>query len=78
MEDRVDEDDIRAYITQGFTHAQISDILKENFPGVRGLSSRSVRRYCHDKDIHWTTPVAEAELLDEVEKGVQAVTVYAN
>ena len=74
MKDNVDEDDVRAYIAQGLTHAQISDNLKEQFPEIKGFSERSVRRYCHEHDIHWTTPVTEAELLRKVEEGIQSVT----
>ena len=30
---------------------QASSVLKEGFPGVRGLSSRSVRRFCRERSI---------------------------
>ncbi|XP_065826874.1 uncharacterized protein [Oscarella lobularis] len=73
MEELVDEDDVRAYIAQGFTHDKISDLLTGQFPSVRGFSARSVRRYCKEHDIHWTTPVTDDELQREVEKGVEAV-----
>ena len=28
------------------THREVSDILRQEHPGVQGLSERSVRRYC--------------------------------
>ena len=31
---------------QGKTHRKVSDILRQEHPGIYGLSERSVRRYC--------------------------------
>ena len=31
---------------QGKTHRKVSDILRQEHPGIDGLSERSVRRYC--------------------------------
>ena len=31
---------------QAQTHRDVSEILRQRYPGVEGLSERSVRRYC--------------------------------
>ena len=37
---------------QAKTHKEVSDILRQGYPGVEGLSERSVRRYCATNNIH--------------------------
>ena len=74
MDDLLDPKEIQNYIDQGLTHAQISEILQEQYPGHRGLSTRSVRRYCAKEDIHWT-PVTDGELREAVQQGVEQVNV---
>ena len=45
--DAVNVDFVRdLVVTQGKTHSQVSLLLQEAYPGKRGLSSRSVRRFC--------------------------------
>ena len=36
---------------QKLSYEQASSVLKERAPGVRGLSSRSVRRFCSKRSI---------------------------
>ena len=36
---------------QKLSYEQASSVLKERFPGVRGLSSRSVKRFCSERSI---------------------------
>ena len=36
---------------QGKTHKEVSEILRQGYPGVEGLSERSVRRYCATNNI---------------------------
>ena len=38
-------------IWQGYTHEEISCYYQELYPGIRGLGSRSVRRYCDERDL---------------------------
>jgi hypothetical protein len=38
-------------IKTGLTYAQVSEELQRRYPGIRGLSSRSVRRYCNVNNI---------------------------
>ena len=33
------------------THREVSEILRQRYPGVEGLSERSVRRYCAKNNI---------------------------
>ena len=47
------------------SHKQISVELKGLYPGVRGLSIRSVRRFCEKHDIHATSLLTN-ENLDRV------------
>ena len=36
---------------QGKTHKEVGEILRQGYPGVEGLSERSVRRYCTTNNI---------------------------
>lgn len=43
---------LQRYVDEGKTYEMISDILKDEYPSViRGLSARSVRRFCASKGI---------------------------
>ena len=44
------------------SHKQISEELKVLYPGVRGLSVRSVRRFCDGHDIHTTSRLSDEDL----------------
>ena len=44
------------------THKEISDELKQIYPGVSGLSSRSVRRFCNAHDIHSMSLLTDPDL----------------
>ena len=52
----------RGVIERRKTHKQISDKLKHLYPGVRGLSARSVRRYCAIHDIHSSSRLSSYDL----------------
>ena len=45
---------IEQRVAEGSTHKRISQELQVYFPNLKGCSSRSVRRYCKNKDIHRT------------------------
>lgn len=51
--------------TNKWTHKMISDYFKENYQDERGLSVRSVQRFCARKEIHKTNRISD-EVLDEV------------
>ena len=42
---------LQCYIDEGKTYEMISDILKDEYSVIRGLSARSVRRFCASKAI---------------------------
>jgi len=55
-----DENFIAYMVYRGATHAAISRHYQDIYPGIRGLSVRSVRRYCKEKGIHLiSTPEIE-------------------
>ena len=37
---------------QAKTHREVSEILRQRYPGVKDLSKRSVRRYCATYERH--------------------------
>ena len=49
-------------ITQRKTHSEVSLLLKERFPDKKGLSSRSVRRFCLKNGIHLHNRLSNDEL----------------
>lgn len=57
------------------SHRDISDELRRRYPSTRGLSARSVRRFCETHDIHSTSRVSDLELDAYVRNGVARVSV---
>ena len=58
------------------THRQISDELKQQYPGVRGLSSRSVTRFCDVHDIHRNSKLTAGDLDRVVASSIAMVTFF--
>ena len=56
---------IRGRIEDGFTYDAIAAELQHFYPGLVGLSSRSVRRYCSLNDISYSSRLS-AEQLDQL------------
>ena len=50
---------INSIENQKLSSEQVSSVLKETFPGVRGLSSQSVRRFCSKRSISSRVSAAE-------------------
>ena len=67
----MDEADIRQMVEDGISHSEISYRLRRRHPGVRGLSERSVRRFCFEHDLHYSSGVSNRELRQIVEAGVR-------
>ena len=44
------------------THQHVSDVLKRRYPMRRGLSPRSVRRFCETFNIHATSRISDCDL----------------
>ena len=59
------EEEIRRRILRGDTLRNVSLFLQSALPGVRGLSIRSVRRFCQERRIHYRSHLRDDEL-DEV------------
>ena len=55
------------------THEQVSQALQQQYPGTTGLSSRSIRRYCCDNNIHATSRFSWSELSRVVGTAVSQV-----
>jgi len=47
-----DEVFLRDLVIRGVSHREISDFYRSQYPQVRGLTERSVRRYCDERSIH--------------------------
>ena len=57
------------------THHQISEELTRTFPGERGFSARSVRRFCQENNIHKTSRMSAPEVKSAVQEAVLKVSV---
>ena len=70
LDSLIDEDFVRQKITiEGWTHKRVSEYLVDANPLVRGLSERSIHRFCSQKDIHRTQRLG----MEEVEGAVRQV-----
>ena len=49
-------------VKNGFSHRAIVQELKSAFPGVRGISVRSLKRFCADENIHATSRCSDQVL----------------
>ena len=61
---------IRDMVENGNTHQTISLELQQLFPGFAGLSTRSVRRFCSSRSIHYSSRVSFQDLNHLVEQAV--------
>ena len=61
---------IRDRVRNGQSHHLISLELQQMYPGLPGLSTRSVRRYCSSQNIHYSSRLNEQALLNLVEESV--------
>ena len=68
------EDFIRVKIERDHaTHHQICEELTSTFPGKRGFSVRSIRRFCQEKNIHKTSRMPASEVKSAVQEAVLKV-----
>ena len=64
--DEVDHAEVIELVKRGYTYEIISEIFKSNYPHVkRGLSSRSIRRFCKDNNVK----KLDEEEVDEIVEG---------
>lgn len=66
-------DIIAERVRDGFTHQQIAEELHHLYPNLPGLSSRSVRRFCCNNNIHHSCHLSSAEVDEVVEQSVAQV-----
>ena len=67
------EREIAARVTARETYQQISQNLRQRNPSIRGLSARSVRRFCVSRGIHYRSRMNDQELDVHVALRVQTV-----
>lgn len=61
---------------QSKTHKEVSEILRQGYPGVDGLSERSVRRYCATNNIqHHDSSLTSVDLDNVVASTIAEVRV---
>ena len=60
----------RMVLVDGRTHQEVSEELLMLYPGMKGLSSQSVRRFCAKHDIHRTSRLEAQQLVRVVATGV--------
>lgn len=68
---------ISAGVKGGHTHQQIALELQQLFPGYCGLSARSVRRFCFNRNIHRSSQLDAGEIDAIVEQAVFQVSLIA-
>ena len=70
----IDEEWIRRQVmVERKTHHEISDILKSHLSFNRGLSERSVRRFCEKHGIHYRSGLDRRALASATREAVQKV-----
>lgn len=71
--ENVSKDFVMKLVQEGKSHEEISEILKATYPSiVRGLSVRSVRRFCSTNDIHRCKDSTLDEIVEECVSEVSA------
>lgn len=64
---------IREGLSNNSTYIAIAMELQQRYPSVRGLSARSVRRYCNDHQMSRSSRLTSSEVDDVVERAVSSV-----
>ena len=68
------EDLIREKVEQDrWSHAQLSEFLKQSYQGFQGFSIHSIQKFCQEKNIHKTSRVTDQELDEAVSDAVSRV-----
>ena len=67
------EPHIRDRVNNGYTHQSIALELQQHYPSLRGLSARSVRRFCYRNQIHHSSRLSATEIDAVVERYVGQV-----
>ena len=67
------EQDIRQLVSEGMSHSSISRYLRQLDPTHRGLSERSVRRFCARREIHYRSRLSDRDLDARVHSAVRSI-----
>ena len=68
------QDFVKQRVDAGSTHSEISQEICQMFPGQRGYSARSVRRFCADNGITRRTGMEDSDIVQHVERAVAEVS----
>ena len=63
----------RLVLMERKTHEEISCLLKQSYPHMRGLSAMSVRRFCNEHEICTRTKLNDEQIIEEVSKAMAQV-----
>ena len=66
LESLVSEALVRDLVLKRYTHKQISEYLKYLIPSTRGISARSVERYCAIHNIHYRNKNITSEEVNSI------------
>ena len=69
--DKIDFDFLLQLLREDYTYNEISMILKESYPGMRGLSTPSVKLYCQKNNL--STKYSNQEVENIVVEAVDEV-----
>ncbi len=69
---------IHQRIRDGYTHRDVSSELAQAYPGMRGVSTRSVRRFCAEREIHYSGRLSHQQVGELVEQSVSQVYKFAS
>ena len=62
--------------TEKWTHSQLSTFLKTQYVGTKGISVRSLQRFCSAKGIHKSSRASITTVDEAVLEAVGKVTFY--
>ena len=66
---------MKKIVEDNLTYEELSIILKQMFPNNKGLSVRSLQRYCSSENIHRTSRLNDLDLNDVVLTSVLQVSI---
>ena len=72
----MDFERVRKFVLSGKTYNEISDILTSESPNQRGLSSRSIRRFCYENKIDKQSLLGKDRLDTILRSEVAEVNIY--
>ena len=58
-----------------WTHVKLSAFLRESYPGMRGVSIRSMERFCSVKGIHKSSRLSKQQLDEAVSDAIAKVYI---